>query len=469
MAPRIRVLLCVLAAALIVWSLTNRGEQSISNSSNATAEIKGSKEAVSPEMLEERLANSPVATAAVPSSLHRAVTKEPVARFEEWTTRYLGAGTPEEQQALVQEGVVLAKARRPVFKTMIRENPRLAVESAVPMVVRQELPAEVTVELESRVGGRGALRVYQGVGADNRSPVSTVRVAEFADGKTYDAHVYGRRAESVNWVGNASLHGVALETDFAVDEDPIRVLATGERPDPALPAVTVCPVSGDQSATTGAEVITPETPAVEAFGEIVYLCNGTHTTIYREQLIYAEGSTGGPIGFTGVLPAAPTPSIGNVRVLVIPMTFADQNDIPSSESKLYEVLRDVGDHYAKASYGKLTLLTTVTPPIKLPHSEAWYIQKGFFQWRHNRRPGPRALARPGGGAEAGVRRRGFRLHRGASARRAASGRWLRRRQQCVDLWRWRGRDGARDRSRLRPGACELLGDGGDECDWRGNE
>ncbi len=38
-------------------------------------------------------------------------------------------------------------------------------------------------------------------------------------------------------------------------------------------------------------------------------------------------------------------------------------------------MRDVGDHYAKASYGKLTLLTTVTPPVRLPHNEAWYIQK----------------------------------------------------------------------------------------------
>ena len=57
------------------------------------------------------------------------------------------------------------------------------------------------------------------------------------------------------------------------------------------------------------------------------------------------------------------------------MTFADQNDTQSSESKLYEVMRDVGDHYAKASYGKLTLLSVVTPPIRLPHNEAWYIQK----------------------------------------------------------------------------------------------
>jgi hypothetical protein len=57
------------------------------------------------------------------------------------------------------------------------------------------------------------------------------------------------------------------------------------------------------------------------------------------------------------------------------MTFQDQNDTPSTESALYNMMRDVGDHYAKASYGKLTLISTVTPPVTLPHNEAWYIQK----------------------------------------------------------------------------------------------
>jgi hypothetical protein len=374
MDSRLRVFLCAAAAALIVWGLVERPWQAASVSSKATIQVEAANEVVSSEAPDERLAGT-LAAAAVQKPNQQIAGSEPVAKFQEWTGRYLAAKTFDEQASLVSEGIQLAKARRPVFKAMIRDNPRRALESAVPMLVRQDLPQAVVAELETRVGGRGALRVYQGVGGDNHSPVSTVRVAEFADGKTFDAHVYGRRAESVNWVRNASLHGVALDTDFAVDEDPIRVLAVGERPDRALPSVTVCPVSGIESTTTGAEVISEETPAVEAFGEIVYLCNGTHTTIYREQLIYAEGSTGGPIGFTGVLPAAPTPSIGNVRVLVIPLTFADQNDVPSSESKLYEVLRDVGDHYAKASYGKLTLLTTVTPPIKLPHSEAWYIQK----------------------------------------------------------------------------------------------
>ncbi len=278
---------------------------------------------------------------------------------------------------MAEEGVALAEARRPALKHLIIADPRRALESAVPMVVRQQLPGEVAGQLEERVNGRAALRVYQGVGPDNRTPVPTTRMAEFADGRTYQAHAYGRRAESVRWVADTSLHGIALDHDFAVSEDPFRTLEIGERPDLTKPAVAVCPVSG-KSSVAGEDLGKPieeDTPALEAFGEIVYLCNGSHAIIYKEQLIYAEGGTGGPQAFTGILPAAPTPSIGNVRVLVIPMTFADQNDVPSTESVLYQLMRDVGDHYALASYGKLSLLTTVTPPIKVPHNEAWYIQK----------------------------------------------------------------------------------------------
>ncbi|HEY0551387.1 MAG TPA: hypothetical protein VGF13_17415, partial [Verrucomicrobiae bacterium] len=285
--------------------------------------------------------------------------------------------SPAERADLTAQGVALAEARRPVLKQLIRENPQAALEEAISIRVRQQLPREVTELLEERVNGRAALRVYQGVGLDNHSPAPTFRIAEFASGKNYETHVYGRRSESVRWVADTSLNGIAIDEQFAVHPDPIRPLEVGEQPNPATPASFVCPVSGKSSLAEEdkGKPITEETPAIEAFGEVVYLCDGSHAIIYREQLIYAEGGTGGPIPFTGILPAAPTPSIGNIKVLVIPMTFADQNDTPSTESALYQMMRDVGDHYAKASYGKLSLLSTVTPRIILPHDEAWYIAK----------------------------------------------------------------------------------------------
>ncbi len=327
----------------------------------------------SPSAASPAFSAPPVASAVFADATDAATT---VGRFAGWTQRYLAAPMAD-RPAMEAEGARLAVARRAEFKELIVTDPRVALQQAVPMVVRQALPAAVVAQLEERVNARGALRVYQGVGLDNAGPVPTVRVAELATGRTYEAWVYGRRAEDVRSRGNTSLHGVALDGQLAVHEDPFRSLEIGERPDPTKPAIAVCPVSGESSLADAdrGQAITEATPALEAFGEIIYLCDGSHVVVYREQLIYAEGGTGGPQAFTGILPAAPTPSIGNVRVLVIPMTFADQNDTQSSESKLYEVMRDVGEHYAKASYGKLSLLSTVTPPIRLPHNEAWYIQK----------------------------------------------------------------------------------------------
>ncbi len=321
----------------------------------------------------------------VPAAASRIAAQFPVAvpakaePFTEWTARFLT--TPaQDRPALVAEGVQRAAARRPVFKKLIQEDPRRALAEAVPMVVRQQLPAEILTQLEQRVNGVGALRVYQGVPAEAApTPTKslTVRKVEMRDGATYQAHVYGRRAETVLWTPGASLNGVAIDTEFAVNEDPFRQLEVGEKPDAAKPIASLCPVSGKNAvdAEHASEPVAETTPAIETATETLFFCDGSHITLYKGTLIMAEGGSGGAFGYTGILPAVPTPSIGVVRVLFLPVTYLDQNAVPCTEAKGYQLLRDVSDFYAKSSFGKLTLVPVVTPPIKLPHTEAWYIQR----------------------------------------------------------------------------------------------
>ena len=188
---------------------------------------------------------TPVAES-LPRSSSEIASTDAVADFGSWTQRYVSA--PAEKRAvLIAEGVRLATERRPVFKDIIRTNPEQALREAVPMVVRQELPHQVLAQLEERVNRRGAIRVYQGVGPDNSGPAPTHRVAELENGKTYQAHVYGRRTESVLWVADASVNGVAIDNDLAANENPARILEVGERPDPSKVAVSICPVSGKNS------------------------------------------------------------------------------------------------------------------------------------------------------------------------------------------------------------------------------
>jgi regulation of enolase protein 1 (concanavalin A-like superfamily) len=305
--------------------------------------------------------------------------EDPIAAFTSWTNRFLSAPSVE-RAALEAEGVQFAIERRPVMKELIRNDPREALRQAVPMVVRQQLPPSILAQLEERINEIGTLRVYQGAPLEGEPLPTrslTIRRAELRTGKTYDARVYGRRAEAVTWSAGASLNAVAIDTDFAVNDDPYRTLEAGEIPNQEKPASFDCPVSGKSTVEPEAieEPVAEETPAIETATETIFFCDGSHITLYGETLIMGEGSSGGAIGFTGILPAVPTPSIGVVRVLYLPTTYLDQNAVPSTEAKSYELLRDVSDFYSKSSFGKLTLVSTVTPPIKLPHTEAWYIQR----------------------------------------------------------------------------------------------
>lgn len=307
----------------------------------------------------------------------QAVVGDALVAFDSWASSYVKAGVAE-RAGMVEEGMQLAAERRPVFKTLIMDNPRDAIQKAVPMVVRQKLPSEIVSLLEKRINDIGALRVFQGVPLNpNDPPVPTTREVELKGGGTYRAYVYGERANKVTWTAGAFVNGVAIDSEFAISDEPTRRLEVGERLPEGKPVVGDCPVSGkyviepeDVPAEVPATLAAVETPI-----EIITFCDGSHIAIQNQTILYGEGVTGGSMAFSGILPGSPTPALGQVKVIVIPTTYADQNAVPSTEAALYATLRDVADHYSKASYGRLSLSGVVTPPVKLPHNEAWYVNR----------------------------------------------------------------------------------------------
>jgi regulation of enolase protein 1 (concanavalin A-like superfamily) len=336
------------------------------------------------------LAAEPEVTTAKPASKPKVESIEAtvqaegaMAAFSDWSQRYLEA-TPKERAALVEQGVRLAEARRPVMKTLIKNDPQQALAAAVPMVVRQQLPPEVLQQLEKRVSQRMAVTVYQGMPPPDSPPLApgttlTHRVAQTESDGAFNLYVYGARAQVVINTPNAAINGVRIDREIAANDAPLRVLEVGEVPNQSKTQVTICPISGIKSASddqTAQPVTTAQAETVvETPEEVVHLCGGYHRDAFSQQQIYAEGGTGGPIGISGPLPAAPTPSLGQLKVLYIPLTFQDQNAAPSTEAASYQVMRDVSNYYLQSSYGKLTTLTTVTPPVKLSKNEAWYVQR----------------------------------------------------------------------------------------------
>ena len=367
--------------SLIAWTLmffTGDKARPDSESHNVGALLEMSGKTANPRQTAAQASPS-----SAPGSAKENGTTDTVASFRTWYESYLSA-SPADRTEKVAAGVELAKARRAILKQLIKDDPRRALADAVPIVVRQQLPQSILSQIEGRVNTRAAVTVYQGVPAQGEplpAPGKTIthRIAQTATEGAFNLHVYGRRAESVLNVPNAALNGIVIDREIAANQEPLRVLEVGEVPNPAKVAVTVCPVSG-KTTLAAKDAALPITEAqqesvIETPEENIYLCGPFHATFVRAQLIQGEGSTGGPTPLTGILPSAPTPALGMCKVLYIPMTFQDQNNVPATESKCYEVMRDVADYYLKSSYGKLTTMTTVTPPVILPKNEAWYIQR----------------------------------------------------------------------------------------------
>ncbi|QJE98939.1 Calx-beta domain-containing protein [Luteolibacter luteus] len=310
-----------------------------------------------------------------------------IAAFKNWTKEWKEA-SPETREAIKQEGIRLAAARRPEFKALIAKAPQTALEEAVPRVIRQDLPEEIVAELEKPVSATGDYNVYMGrpeEGTEMPEDGLTLRYFHVAsddpaneDGYVdYKARVFGGMLPVMS-KKDIPLRGVAMDREFAVAESPVRQLESGER----IPAGTVveetCPVSGETTeAVASDEPVTEETPTIEVGERVITLCNGSHVTVVDEQyrtLVQASGP-GGPAFFMDAFPGTSSRAIGNFRCLYIRATYPDQMAPPNTEDQAIADMRNTTRYYLESSYGKMTTTATVTPLIVLPQTLAWYIAK----------------------------------------------------------------------------------------------
>lgn len=281
---------------------------------------------------------------------------------------------------MVDEGVVLAAARRPVMHRLIRENPVVALEVAVRPMVRQGLPKRVLDELEVPVSGRGDYKAYFGrPEAGVVVPAGTeltLRYLETPEGVSYKAHVTPEWRELTSRA-DVAFRGYAMGRDLAVASSPVRQLEAGERIAAGVEVDETCPVSKQTTPVTTEEplTVTDETPVVELGGRLIRLCNGSHVRIFEEAQIQALGGPGVSGFYRDAFPGTSSEAIGNFRCLYIRVTYPDQMRAPNTEGRAWEDMRNVGRYYLESSFGKLTTTSTVTPLVVLPHSKAWYIAK----------------------------------------------------------------------------------------------
>lgn len=348
-----------------------------------------------------------------------------LAAFNDWAQRYVAAPAAE-RSALLAEGQAKAGSRREAIKDLIQKDPRQALESAVPMTVRQQLPPEVVNQLEERVAGEGRLALIGGTpepGATLAEPV--FRSATIGD-KAYRAYVYGRRETQATKL-DISLSGVAVDGALAVSESPLRVLESGELPAPGQAVTPICPVSGLSSpVVNGAPLNTDALRAVEVAGRLFELCEAGHVATFEERLIAAENAAGpysgaltagltaenGEPGTSGIVGRPPASwTTGTKKVLLIRVDFSDLQGTPVNTPdsaqitptyavNVFNGANGITDFYAQTSYGQTALSISsgdVTPVYRMPQTALYYAQgNGTTAYNDFLHTDARALATGGG-------------------------------------------------------------------------
>jgi Bacterial Ig domain/Concanavalin A-like lectin/glucanases superfamily/PKD domain/Putative Ig domain/Galactose oxidase, central domain/Calx-beta domain len=328
----------------------------------------------------------PAGAVMVPASAPTA--PDAVKNFRNWAESYFAA-EPGARQSLIKKGKELAELHRAEIKKTIPNDPKLALELAVPMVVRQDLPDEIEQLLESRVNESGKLLVLGAVSAENSEKVDPVRhlfqPETAGSGSFYKAHVYGDRAKMRS--RNATrVNGIAVGGDLAISDSAVRQLEVGERLDPDKPTVEVCPISGkttpvEKTANNQPAPVAAKAAVVEDNRKVYILCASGHIGLFASQLAQqesdghwgaktlAEGGTGGGATPFDVPPGWTT---GTKKLLYLRVAFPDIMRDPQTEAACYENLRKATEYYMTNSYGQFYLTPTVAPLVVLPYPQSWY-------------------------------------------------------------------------------------------------
>lgn len=407
-----RKLLCLLglsALVCIVWFLMEQSAPKNTHGDKSTEGSSQRKTGGSPNRTDSvsAIKNSRMAPhqPSVPAAGEVKVAAAPefappaVVAFRDWAREYFLA-EPSERESLIEKGKTLAKAHTIAVAGMIAQDPKGAIQNAVPMVVRQDLPSPIVSLLEERVNQKGELTLWAAVPKEGDSQRQTAYYRTFkpVGGVSSKAYAYGGRVAE-HTLSETLVNGIAaapIEDGpklVAIADMRVRTLEVGERPDPAKAQSNTCPVSGKTTVLDeSVAAVSEQTPAFEDEDTVHFVCFGGHVGVYNTSLyteetkahwatltqrsetaalddnIAYEGATGGPITPVTV-PSSWTTGVR--KVLFIRVTFSDHYQDPQSESEAYELMRQVSDEITAMSYGRTYFQATVTPLLVLNRTNAW--------------------------------------------------------------------------------------------------
>ncbi len=276
---------------------------------------------------------------------------------------------------------------------LIREDPERAIKMAFPSRIREKLPPAIRGLVERPHFGRGDLYVLAGIPMPGHEvgfhPV--LRSAEI-DGERYSAFVYGRRLGEPTRT-NLPLHGIVLENQFAIAENPIRLVPgeeSADLPGSAIPKVCAwCSRIVDSGS---------DPQIIETEQGLASTCNTTEAALLNEQRIAAEWNSNPTTLASGTLQMSASYTTGTKDLLLIRVDFDDLEGIPFSDQTGIDMITGVNLFYRENSNGQAGFSdygqgSDITPTFRMPHPASYYGTNNYFTLLRN---DARTAAKAGG-------------------------------------------------------------------------
>jgi len=272
-----------------------------------------------------------------------------------WLTSWSAASAPQ-RAGLLEQGVVLANARRTLMRQLLLEAPEKALPLAFSTPERNALPGQVREKVERWHDGLGTLHVVALMLHAPSTGPAVERFVTFNDAADtfLRAGVFGRRFDQ-STRANLKLHGAQLDDVIGLTESPLRRLAKHESIDLPVEYPSLCP-------TSGRRVV--EALVFHAGDSAVGFCVTPHAEAFEQMLIDQEGRDE---------PAHTGWTLGPKKILMIRVDFSDRVGDPISATDAVNLISSqVNGFFDAASYGQTSLTGTATATLRMPRTAAYY-------------------------------------------------------------------------------------------------
>ncbi len=323
--------------------------------------------------------------------------------FHQWLGSFLNLPSLQ-QSASLEEGLALARARRPVMEQLIRANPRAALAQSLRWDQWAALPSPLQAEVErpfSELVNYTLFPVCPGpAGAPLKRPEPQphARVeVQFRDGERVGAFVYGKK-NALSSKRGIAVQGIALSGVAALRDGVFQQLLPEEavhaekvfpsgQPDPALSFVTGKPITGEAvTALAGGKRFSfANVEELASFDTAIASLDAKPGPKAGSRAIFslpysATGAGVAPGAFDfaaaqeGAAAAAAGWTSGEKKVFLIRVSFPDRTEEPVTREAASTVINGtVSSSIREFSYGKTWITATVSANVyRLPLSSGSY-------------------------------------------------------------------------------------------------